>query len=79
MSIARLQRQIPPCFKNECRFIIHCLLHAKGIDIGIYTTDFENEFISLTDIEKYRNVDDPRFVMENQISLLYQSSTERPR
>lgn len=22
-------------------------IHAKGIDIGIYTTDFENEFISL--------------------------------
>ena len=26
-------------------------IHAKGIEIGIYTTDFENEFISLTDIE----------------------------
>ena len=38
---------------------------AKGIDIGIYTTDFENEFISLTDIAKYRNVDDPRFVIQN--------------
>ena len=24
-------------------------IHANGIDIGIYTTDFENEFISLTD------------------------------
>ena len=35
-------------------------IHAKGIDIGIYTTDFENEYISLTDIAKYRNVDDPR-------------------
>ena len=40
-------------------------IHAKGIDIGIYTTDFENEFISLTDIAKYRNVDDPRFVIQN--------------
>lgn len=28
-------------------------LFAKGIDIGIYTTNFENEFISLTDIAKY--------------------------
>ncbi len=28
-------------------------IHAKGIDIGIYTTNFENEFISLTDIAKY--------------------------
>ena len=40
-------------------------IHARGIDIGIYTTDFENEFISLTDIAKYRNVDDPRFVIQN--------------
>lgn len=40
-------------------------LHAKGIEIGIYTTDFENEFISLTDIVKYRNEDDPRFVIQN--------------
>ena len=40
-------------------------IHAKGIDIGIYTTDFENEFISLTDIAKYRNQDDPRFVIQN--------------
>jgi len=33
---------------------------AAGIDIGIYTTNFENEFISLTDIAKYRNEDDTR-------------------
>ncbi|MBR0318343.1 MAG: KilA-N domain-containing protein [Spirochaetia bacterium] len=42
-------------------------IHAKGIEIGIYTTDFENEFISLTDIAKYRNEDDPRFVIQNWI------------
>ena len=30
-------------------------IHAGGIDIGIYTTDFKNEFISLTDIAKYRS------------------------
>ena len=40
-------------------------IHAQGIEIGIYTTDFENEFISLTDIAKYRNEDDPRFVIQN--------------
>ena len=28
------------------------VIHAEGIDIGIYTSDFENEFISLTDIAK---------------------------
>ena len=32
------------------------IIHAKGIEIGIYTTDFENEFISLTDIAKYKYV-----------------------
>ena len=35
--------------------IVNETIHAKGIDIGIYTTNFENEFISLTDIAKYRN------------------------
>jgi len=40
-------------------------IHARGIEIGIYTTDFENEFLSLTDIAKYRNEDDPRFVIQN--------------
>lgn len=40
-------------------------IHAKGIDIGIYTTDFQNEFISLTDIAKYKNADDPRFAIQN--------------
>ena len=25
------------------------IIHAKGYDIGIYTTDYENEFISITD------------------------------
>ena len=45
--------------------IVKETIHAKGIDIGIYTTNFENEFISLTDIAKYRNEDDPRFVIQN--------------
>ena len=27
-------------------------IHAKGVEIGIYTTDFENEYISLTDIAR---------------------------
>ena len=45
--------------------IVKDIIHAKGIDIGIYTKDFENEFISLTDIAKYKNEDDPRFVIQN--------------
>lgn len=39
-------------------------LHAKGIDISIYTLDFENEFISLTDIARYRS-NDPNDVIKN--------------
>ena len=39
-------------------------IHAQGIDIVIYTTDFENEFISLTDIAKYKS-DDPTAVIQN--------------
>lgn len=30
--------------------IIKDTIHAVGVDIGIYTQDFENEFISLADI-----------------------------
>lgn len=40
-------------------------LYAKGIEISIYTEDFRNEYISLTDIAKYRNADDPRYVIQN--------------
>lgn len=39
-------------------------IHAKGIEISIYNTDFESEFISLTDIEKYKS-DDPNATICN--------------
>ena len=39
-------------------------IHAKGLDIGIYTSDYENEFISLTDIAKYKSTD-PNDVIKN--------------
>ncbi len=39
-------------------------IHAKGIEIGIYTTDYENEFISLTDIARYKS-DEPKDVIKN--------------
>lgn len=39
-------------------------IHAKGIEIGIYTTDFENEYISLTDIARYRS-SDPRITIHS--------------
>ena len=31
-------------------------IHAKGHDIGIYTYDFVNEYVSLTDIARYRSI-----------------------
>ena len=39
-------------------------IHAQGITIGIYTTDFENEYISLTDIARYRSTD-PRITIHS--------------
>ena len=41
------------------------ILHVKGIDVGIYTEDYRNEYFSLTDIARYRNSDDPRFAIQN--------------
>ena len=40
-------------------------IEAQGFSIQIYTEDFKNDYISLTDIAKYRNNDDPRFVIQN--------------
>ena len=40
-------------------------ISAKGFIIQIYTEDFKNDYISLTDIAKYKNNDDPRFVIQN--------------
>ena len=39
-------------------------IHENGFDIGIYTEDFLNEYISLTDIARYKS-DDPSDVIKN--------------
>ena len=44
--------------------IVKDTIHANGVSIGIYTQDFENEFISLTDIARYKS-DDPTAVIQN--------------
>lgn len=44
--------------------IIKDTIHANVIDTGIYTQDFENEFISLTDIARYKS-DAPTAVIQN--------------
>ena len=40
------------------------MIHANGIDIGIYTEDFQNEYISITDIARYKS-DEPKDVIKN--------------
>ena len=42
------------------------MIHANGIDIEIYTEDFQNEYISITDIARYKS-DNPTAVIQNWI------------
>ena len=44
--------------------IVKEMIHAKGIDIGIYTEDFQSEYISITDIARYKS-DEPKDVIKN--------------
>lgn len=39
-------------------------IHANGIDIAVYTKDFKSEYISLTDIARYRS-SDPRITIHS--------------
>jgi len=39
-------------------------IRAKGLDIAIYTENFQDEFISLTDIARYKS-DEPKDVIKN--------------
>ena len=39
-------------------------IEAKGFAIQIYTEDFKNEYISLTDIARYKS-DEPSDVIKN--------------
>ena len=40
-------------------------IEAKGFAIQIYTEDFQNDYISLTDIAKYKNKEEPNVVVSN--------------
>ena len=40
------------------------IIYAKGFEISVYTEDFKNEYISLTDIAKYKS-DEPFIVINN--------------
>lgn len=38
-------------------------IEAKGFAIQVYTEDFKNDYISLTDIAKYKNAEEPNVVV----------------
>lgn len=40
-------------------------IKAKGFEIQVYTRDFKNDYVSLTDIARYKNVDEPNVVIAN--------------
>lgn len=40
-------------------------LEAKGLTISVYTEDYKNDYISLTDIAKYKNKEAPSEVVKN--------------
>ena len=40
-------------------------IEAKGFAIQVYTEDFKNDYISLTDIAKYKNAEEPNVVVAN--------------
>ena len=40
------------------------IIEAKGVSIQVYTEDFKNDYISLTDIAKYKS-DEPNDVIRN--------------
>ena len=45
--------------------IIKGTINANGIDIGVYSEDLQNDYISLTDIAKKREGEYPGYVIQN--------------
>lgn len=41
------------------------IIEAKGFAIQIFTEDFKNDYLSLTDIAKYKNKEEPNIVVAN--------------
>ena len=45
---------------------VQSVIHADGVDISVMTTvGNEDDYISLTDIAKYRDKDNPRYIIQN--------------
>ena len=44
-------------------------ISAKGFSIQVYTEDFKNDYISLTDIARYKNQFEPKDVVKNWLRV----------
>lgn len=44
-------------------------IEAKGFAIQIYTEDFRNDYISLTDIARYKNMHEPKDIVKNWLRV----------
>ena len=44
-------------------------IEAKGVSIQVYTEDFKNDYISLTDIARYKNPNEPKDVVKNWLRV----------
>ena len=44
-------------------------IEAKGFAIQIYTEDFKNDYISLTDIARFKNINEPKDVVKNWLRV----------
>lgn len=45
------------------------IIQAKGLFIEVYTSDFRSDYISLTDIARYKNSHEPKDVVKNWLEL----------
>ena len=44
-------------------------IEAKGLTIQVYTEDFRNDYVSLTDIARYKNKEEPKDVVKNWLRV----------
>ncbi|MGN1112641.1 MAG: KilA-N domain-containing protein [Acutalibacteraceae bacterium] len=44
---------------------INSTIHAKNIDISVVTSSNNEDYISLTDIAKYKDDENPRYIIQN--------------
>lgn len=51
-------------YNRNMAVTINETIHANGIDISVYTKDFKSEYLSLTDIARYRS-SDPRITIHS--------------